>query len=426
MMNSDQIQGIYLGSRGSDFKALITGLLKKGKLKSKYIKILTDPEAMRIYGCAFTSELVDPDNNYQVLEMIGDLTGNKFIVNYMYNRFPQLDCIEGVKVVARLRINYGAKQSFSEIARKLGFWDFISATNDLRQRKMKPLLEDVFEAFLGATERILDNRKRVGVGYAIVYDILSAIFDDIDISLRYEDLYDSKTRLKELFDMYEVTLGPLVYSEKKIDMIQCSTVYRVEGGHYQEKTDGSVNKKRIIGGKYIQIGQGSASLKTDAQQKAATVALDTLHKQGWNKPVPVVYQRFNTSEDTKEDIIDADIIKNIWGSDMNALQSTKEKSKYQSKYQSTPLVKYCCERNISGVNTCIDMGANPNIPDSDGMFALDLLFIGSVDENIVRHIMSSMLNKGMLKIHQAVFEMYYTEYIGDFFSQIVSKLVIVE
>ena len=195
-MSHDEQKGIHFGSRGSDFKALISSLLRKGGLKSKYIKMLTDPEAMKIYGCAFTSELVDSDNNYQVLEQVGDLSGNKFIVNYMYERFPQLDCAEGVKVVARLLINYGAKESFCEIARKLGFLEFISATNDLRQRKMKPLLEDVFEAFLGATERILDRRKRVGVGYAIVHDILTSIFNEMHISLRYEDLYDAKTRLK--------------------------------------------------------------------------------------------------------------------------------------------------------------------------------------------------------------------------------------
>ncbi len=125
MMSYNEQTGIYLGSRGSDFKALIVTLLQKGNIKEKYIKILTDDDSMKIYGCAFTSELVDPANNYQVLEQVGDLTGNKFIVNYMYQRFPQLDCAEGVKVVARLRINYGAKESFCEIARKLGFWDFI-------------------------------------------------------------------------------------------------------------------------------------------------------------------------------------------------------------------------------------------------------------------------------------------------------------
>ena len=139
-MTSDHVQGIYLGSRGEDFKKLIRSVLKKSKLKKKYIDMLTDNESMKSYASAFTSDSVDEDNNYQVMEQLGDLTGNKFIVMYMYKRFPQLKCSEGVKVVARLRINYGSKNSFAEFARKLGFWTFISATNDLRQRKMKSLL----------------------------------------------------------------------------------------------------------------------------------------------------------------------------------------------------------------------------------------------------------------------------------------------
>jgi dsRNA-specific ribonuclease len=419
MMDSTQKQGIYLGSRGSDFKDLIVRLLKKGKLKSKYINILTGTEAMKVYGSAFTSELVDPDNNYQVMEMVGDLTGNKFIVNYMYDRFPQLNCPEGVKVVARLRINYGAKQSFSEIARKLGFWDFISATNDLRQRKMKPLLEDVFEAFLGATERIVDKYKRVGVGYAIVYDILASIFDGMDISLKYEDLYDPKTRLKELFDMYESSLGPLVYKDQKRDMIQHSTVFRVDNSHYQ---DSSVSTNNMVGGRYIKLGEGSASLKADAQQNAAAVALDTLNKQGWCKPIPMVYQRFNSGED-KQEILDTKNVALIWGSDINSLQSTRENSKHQSKYKSTPLGGYCRKRNIDGISSCLDLGADPNIPDTEGMFATDLLFIGRVDESAVKTIISLMSKNNVLKMNQPIFQMYCKEYIGEYFNDVCSKIV---
>lgn len=428
-MSGDEQTGIYLGSRGEDFKKLITSILSKGGLKSRYIKMLTDDEAMKIYGCAFTSELVDSDNNYQVLEQVGDLSGNKFIVNYMYNRFPQLDCADGVKVVARLRINYGAKESFAEIARKFGFWEFISATNDLRQRKMKSLLEDVFEAFLGATERILDKRKRTGVGYAIVNDILTSIFDEMDISLRYEDLYDAKTRLKELFDLHEMSLGPLVYKDQKRDMITFSSAFRVQGGKYEEKTDeyGNVivNKKKIIGGKYIKIGEGSAALKSDAQQNSASSALNNLKKQGWFKPIPRIYQLFNDDIEEKE-IIDTRTVVNIWGNDINSLQSTKEKTKYQSKYQSTPLSLYCRTRNYDGVNTCLDLGADTNIMDSDGMFPTDLLFIGKTDEDIVKNILEIMMKKGSLKMNRQVFEVYYIYYIDDFFRKVANKIVLVE
>ena len=430
MMSQDEQKGIYLGSRGSDFKALISSLLRKGRLNTKYIKIMTDDEAMRIYGCAFTSDSVDPYNNYQVLEQIGDLSGNKFIVNYMYQRFPQLDCPEGVAVVARLRINYGAKQSFSDIARKLGFWDFISATNDLRQRKMKPLLEDAFEAFLGATERILDKRKRIGVGYAIVHDILTTIFNEIDISLRYEDLYDAKTRLKELFDMYESSLGPLVYKDSKQALKTISFVYRVQGGKYLESVsdDGNftVNKKKIIGGTYIKIGEGSAALKADSQQNAALVALATLNRQGWKKTIPSIYEKFNEGEDIKDDcVFDSNSICKLWGDDMNALQPTKDKNKYQSKYQSTPLGLYCRNRNLSGVETCLKLGANTNIQDSDGMYPTDLLLIGNTNESIVESILKNLLKKGDLKLSRQVFESYYTGYKNNYFGTIVHKLILI-
>jgi dsRNA-specific ribonuclease len=430
MESVQQLQGIYLGDRGESFKCFISTLLKKCSVTTKYVKMLTDDDAMRVYGCAFTSEVVDPHNNYQVLEQVGDLAANKFINNYMYSRFPQLDCTAGVAVVARLRIKYGAKNSFAEIARKLGFWVFISATNDLRQRKMKPLLEDVLEAFIGATERILDRRKRIGVGYAIVYDILATIFDDMEISLKYEDLYDGKTRIKELFDMHESILGPLVYKDQKRDLLQQSTIFRVKGGKYEEKTESNgnvtVNKNKIVGGQYIKIGEGIASLKADAQQNAAVDALSTLEKQGWSKPVPMIYQIFNTAKDVKADVYDCDAIKKRWGTDMNVLQSTKEKTKYQIKYQSTPLVSYCMSRSNSGIESCIKMGADPNIPDTEGMFACDLLLIGNVDEKILEDALKVLTQRTLLKLHRSVFDMYFHQYVGDYFKTVVDKFVLVE
>jgi dsRNA-specific ribonuclease len=416
--------------RGEKFKDFLISILQRGNLKKRYLKILTDEESMKVYSSAFTSELVDPVNNYQVLEQVGDLTGNKFIVSYMYNKFPQLKCTEGVKVVARLRINYGAKQSFSEIARKLGFWEFISATNDLRQRKMKPLLEDVFEAFLGATETILDSRKRIGVGYAIVYDILSNIFDEIDISLKYEDLYDAKTRLKELFDTYESILGPLLYKEIKKEMITYSRVYRVEGGQYQVRNDQTINKKRIIGGSYILIGEGSAALKSDAQQQAARSALQILQSQGWCKPAPEIYRRFSNGISTTEENIDKKTITDKWGEDLNLLQSTKEKTKYQSKYQSTPLSYYCRKRNLEGVKLCINMGCRTDIADTEGMYPLDLLLIGSVDENrvfkIFRWLYRGSKSDIGVKMNKSIYNMYFcNKYVSECFEEYTHRITLV-
>ena len=277
---------VYEGSRGSDFKKVIRDLLVKGKLKPEYIDALTNDENMKEYSKAFTAASADPMNNYEIFEQIGDLTANKFIVWYAYKRFPQLNCPLGVKVVARLRINYGARQSFSELGEKLGFWPYISATEEERGRKKKDLLEDCVESFVGVTEYLLDSMFRPGVGYGVVYDILSSIFDEIDISLKYEDLYDAKTRLKELFDAFP-TLGTWTYVDTRDDLLATSSIYLVPANLPKP---GKQNTKAQRG--WVLLGTGTASKKADAQQKASELGLKSLNAQGYVKPVPDEYKTF--------------------------------------------------------------------------------------------------------------------------------------
>ena len=119
-------QEIYIAPRDNTFISLIRSVITKGNLKQKYIEPLLNEENMEIFSQVFTHKSVytdtRPNYNYEVYEQLGDVSANKFIVWYMYKRFPQLNCLEGVKIVARLRINYGAKQSFYRIAENLGFW----------------------------------------------------------------------------------------------------------------------------------------------------------------------------------------------------------------------------------------------------------------------------------------------------------------
>ena len=160
---------------------------------------------MALYSQAFTAASANSEKNYEFFEQIGDLAANQFLVSYTYRKYPQLQCAQGVKIVARVRINYGSKEKFAELADKLGFWRFISAVNKAREKSKKDLLEDTFEAFCGVTQWLLDSRIRIGVGYAILYSVLNSIYKEfVPISLRYEDLFDAKTRLKELFDRPDV------------------------------------------------------------------------------------------------------------------------------------------------------------------------------------------------------------------------------
>ena len=304
---------IYNGIRGQAFKSMISNILSRGRIKPKYIDVLTSVESLKQYDQAFTSSYLDKKNNYERFEQIGDVTANKFLIWYIYRRFPQLDCTEGVKVAARIKINYGSRAMFAPVADKLGFWPYISALTEGTERNVyyrntnkKDLLEDVFESFIGCTEYLLDKNFRIGVGYAIVYDILKSIYDEIDISLRYEDLYDAKTRIKETFDMYK-DLGSWQFievrekEENKEFGITKSYVYQVPLGNPNtrpirvktgNKPDEVVYQPQPG---WVLLGTGTASRKNDAQQHAASQALINLKRKGWYKSPPSEYEYFCNS-----------------------------------------------------------------------------------------------------------------------------------
>ena len=266
---------VYNGKRGKEFKQLLENILVNAKIKSKYMEMILSDENMILYDHAFTSKTVNPINNFEIYEQLGDVTANKFITWYMYKRFPKLNCTEGVKIVARLKINYAAKKSFYEIASSLKFWEFISSTEAERQTRKKPLLEDCFESFIGVTEKILDEAFGIGVGYSILYRVLQSIFDKIYISLKYEDLYDPITRLKELFDANKKELLKLTYKFKK----------------NEEDKMTEYNIFCEINGVYTFTGQGVSTNKPFAKQKASQMTLSFLNKKGYIKKCDEFYNQ---------------------------------------------------------------------------------------------------------------------------------------
>jgi len=278
MENEQQPIEIYSGDRGINFEDMIRSILKKGKLKEEYInRIITNGK--ELYSQAFTHPTANPDNNYEPLELLGDSIVNCCIVWYLSRRFPQLNCQDGVKIIARLKINLVSKKIFADFGDQLDFWKYVSADKETRDTKMKKTLEDVFEAFFGATQKLIDSEIRMGVGYSICYNIITNLFDTLHISLKYEDLYDAKTRLKEVFDFFKETIGQIKYENERVDRIQYVKVFRLY-------TDSRGKKQKIL------LGEGSAALKPDAQQRAATRALEHLNREGkFIKEVPEIYKK---------------------------------------------------------------------------------------------------------------------------------------
>lgn len=271
-----QVQCSVPNNFQESFSKFIVEILHLSSLNEKWIQKCTKSKYFYLFYNAVTSKSVDPECNYEFFEQLGDASINKFIVQYMYQRYPHLKVSWGVNVVARLKIKYGSKGQLYQMADELLFWRFIRASDDERNKRKKSLLEDVFEALMGCIEFVLDTlvslekkEKCFGFGYFYVFEILTTIFDKIDIPFAYEKLVDSKTRLKELFDENRSILSLLTY-----DDYRC----RETGLYISKAKNGDVV-----------VGVGSSTLKKDAQEKASEQALKLLARRGFVKSVPLQY-----------------------------------------------------------------------------------------------------------------------------------------
>jgi dsRNA-specific ribonuclease len=265
---------IVRGERGEKFKDFIRGLVSRGNLTEKYINILTGKEGMDLYSMVFTNPTADPQNNYEMMEMVGDATCNTCLVWYFFRKYPNLNNKEGVKIIAKLKIFYAATKTFFRIAERYGFMPFISAREKRLFHLREKTMEDCFEAFFGATAYLLDTYVRVGVGYAICYEIFKSFFDELVIETRYYRLVDNITKLKELSDSHPV----LPRTGSRIMRIEY-----VKGGFEKKAVGGLVVMNAVAqleNGSKVTIGEGKASKGPVAKQKAAQNALRSLKSVG--------------------------------------------------------------------------------------------------------------------------------------------------
>lgn len=184
------------------FIAFLREMLKKGNMKEEWInEIIRKRDNIEIYKNAFTNKSVDSVNNYELYELLGDKIVNASVMEYVYKSFPAYRSSNSVSFFSKIIAKYCSKNEFSKIGKVVGFHKFIVATTLEHNKNRDKMTEDVFESFFGATNLIINNDIRQGVGYAIIYDIIENIFtNNVRIDTRYTSLVDSKTILKELFD----------------------------------------------------------------------------------------------------------------------------------------------------------------------------------------------------------------------------------
>jgi len=266
---------IIQGLRGEDFKKVISNFVSVANDKQKNLLLSTD--SLAIYSAAFTTRAASTEN-YEIYEFLGDSTANQCVTWYLFRRFPELDCSRGIIVLSPLKANLTSKASFGGIAEKLGFLPCVTMSAEEAEDTLK-VLEDVFEASIAVTALLLDKAFGAGTGYPVVYDIIAGIYDGIKISLKYTDILDAKSRLKQLLEMYDK-------KGESLGVIK----YRVVA------TDNNIVTSKVVltspVGKSSVLATGKGDDKSASEKAAAESALDNLANAGYVLPEPDFYKTY--------------------------------------------------------------------------------------------------------------------------------------
>jgi dsRNA-specific ribonuclease len=386
------IQGVYFGIRGYKFKEFIKNILKLGNIKISYIDKLISDEYIKEYDKVFTSKQINDKYNYEFYEQLGDAAVNKFIIYYSYRRFPQLKSPDGLKFADKIKSNYGSGQSLAKIAEKYGFWEYITSTNQSRETEKVSLLEDVFEAFFGATEYLIDEFVRYkdeeiyGIGYSCVYKILKVMFDEVEISLKYEDMFDCKTRLNEVFYLHNKKLGKPVWVTKKVEIPDQRPEY-----------DCKIYAHKIL------ISEARNYKKDLAEQEASSKAIIALANLGFKKDAPLIFQKMiDGIIDEKHPKLNKLVKVN---SDQEISDVINNKIN-RGKFIGEPILYYCKNRQSNGINECINYKADLSVEDEFGLSPLDKVLLGQIDIDTVKKCIKAFGKNTKLKISANVYKNY--------------------
>ena len=267
----------------TDFKDFIAGLLQKyGRVKESMIPLFTDEESMRKYIQAFTHKTYSTNvsENYEMFEFRGDTKVNDATVEHIAERFPR---IVSVKWMTRIKHNLISKKTLGLLAENAGFFKHIRYGEEMTtsmtripelhsNKDYMSMMEDVFEAFVGCTYDVVRSKKRRGTAAEITANIVDAFLSTIAIPIEYEDVFDAKSRLKELYDRHG-----WLFSEKNRGTIYTEEIKppRDTGGRIEYFTTiygfprGPTNRERLV-------SRAKGLNKSESQQLASQLALDEL------------------------------------------------------------------------------------------------------------------------------------------------------
>ncbi len=219
------------------------------KIKDKYYEKF--PDCKNVF--------IQP-KNYERLEFIGDSIIKPILTDYITSYFINQN--EGF--LSKLRSRLEKTQMFSDLTRLLNLKDYILISRQYEETNTRntnlSIMEDVFEAFIGALYLDAKEQKDCGYAFKVIHDLIFNIFesDTFNLDLRKMSIDDNyKDKLNSFCNMNK--LPQPIYKLKDIQTITSkrgNSMYK-----YNEYT------VLVIVREFEAVG--TSKTKKDAEQKAA-------------------------------------------------------------------------------------------------------------------------------------------------------------
>ena len=173
-------------------------------------------------------------DDYERLEFLGDAVISNIVAKYLYERYPSQD--EGFLTKMRTKLVNGEMLAF--LSKNLGFGEYAIISRHIEDkcngRKAIHILEDMFEAFIGAmfldfnekdNYNLLDKYYS-GIGYQICEKFMINVYET---HLDFSELVMKNTNYKEQLNRYfQETYGcQIIFSEPTIDGGLSDKIYYV-------------------------------------------------------------------------------------------------------------------------------------------------------------------------------------------------------
>ena len=207
------------------------------------------------------------NTNYERLEFIGDSIIKPILTDYITSYFINQN--EGF--LSKLRSRLEKTQFFSNLTKLLNLKDYILISRQYEETDTRntnlSIMEDVFEAFIGALYLDAKEQKDCGYAFKVIHDLIYNIFesDTFNLELRKMSIDDNyKDKLNSFCNMNK--LPQPVYKLKDVQSITSK-----RGNNMYKYNEYTV---LVIVREFEAIGKSKT--KKDAEQKAALNMLNMI------------------------------------------------------------------------------------------------------------------------------------------------------